>query len=531
MKNRYFIAICLTIFFVVGAFMGYYMALKNTSYSLTIPRQNKIDKIIGAIKTQYVDEVNTDSIIESIIPDLLKGLDPHSMYISAEDMKAVNEDMRGNFGGIGVQFNMHNDTVMVLEVIEGGPSEKAKIQWGDRIVSVNDSKIAGVGMSSDTIMTLLRGEMGTKVKLGIKSRNKSNIKEVEITRGSIPISSIDASYMVNDTIGFIKVNRFSEITNLEFDMHVKQLMHQGMKSLIVDLRGNPGGSLGAVINIVDQFLKKDETILFTEGVHQKRETAKATKHYDFKNLSVNVMISSNSASASEIFAGAIQDNDLGYIIGQRSFGKGLVQSQLMLPDGSALRITIARYYIPSGRCIQKPYDHGKGEYSLDILHRYEHGELTNADSISVDSTQLFYTKKGRKVFGGGGIMPDFFVPIDTSGSSALMDSVQQNAKLYKFALNYVDQNLEDIKNNCNENNIIGYLEKRKVFDKFLKNIESNDYKISKADMKKSGDIIKNYTYAYIARESFGDEAFYKVTSLQDETFKKTLKIAIEGDRP
>ncbi|MFV0483977.1 MAG: S41 family peptidase [Bacteroidales bacterium] len=536
-KDRYIIVIFLVLFFMVGAFIGYCMAIRAATQMP--PRQStiwktsssKVDKIINTIKTRYVDEINTDSIIERIIPDILTGLDPHSVYISAEEMRAVNEDMRGDFGGIGVQFNLFEDTVMVVGLIEGGPSEKSGVVWGDRIVEVNDSTIAGVNLSNDSIMTLLRGGVGTKVKLGIKSRGIADIRDVEITRGAIPISSVDVSYMINDTLGFIKINRFSEITDKEFQRNVLALMQKGMKSLIVDLRDNPGGSLYSVVNILDFFLEKDELILFTEGAHQNKEEARATKKCVFKDLSINVMIGSSSASASEIFAGAIQDNDIGYIIGQRSFGKGLVQTQIPLSDGSAFRITTARYYIPSGRCIQKSYEHGRSEYSLDILHRYEHGELTNIDSVSVDSSQLYYTKKNREVYGGGGIMPDFFVPIDTGGRSVLLDSVQEDAKIYRYAIKYVDKNREKIQEGCTDENIFQYLEDNKVFLDFVSSLKTAEYEPSAADIKESGDLIKTYLYAYIARESMGDIAFYKIASKRDNTFKKTLEIALKGIKP
>ncbi|MFV0505474.1 MAG: S41 family peptidase [Bacteroidales bacterium] len=536
-KNRYITAILLTSFFVVGAFVGYYMSVKSLSqYShqqFIIGRngQSKIDKIVNIIKNKYVDEINTDSIVESIIPSLLSDLDPHSVYISAENMKSVNEDMRGDFGGIGIQFNLFEDTIMVVGVVEDGPSEKSGLVWGDRIVSVNDSLVAGVNMNSDSIMMLLRGEIGTKVKLGIKSRNTNSIREVEVTRGIIPISSIDASYFINDTIGYIKINRFSEVTDKEFARDVARLIQDGMKSLIVDLRENPGGSLYSVINTLDLFLEKDKMILFTEGAHQEKEIARASTTGIFKDLSVNVIISSNSASASEIFAGAIQDNDIGYVIGQRSFGKGLVQTQVPLADGSAFRITTARYYIPSGRCIQKPYEQGRNEYTLDILHRYEHGELTNIDSISIDSSQLFYTSKGRKVYGGGGIMPDFFVPIDTNGRNRLLDSALNDVKIYKYALKYVDDNLEAIKNTCTDKNIIEYLENKKVLLDFLNSLKSSSYTPSVADIKESGDLIKNYLYAYITRESIGEVAFYKTLYRKDDSLKKALEIALKGIKP
>ncbi|MEN6455427.1 MAG: S41 family peptidase, partial [Prolixibacteraceae bacterium] len=421
MNKRFNIYLPLLIAFsvIIGIFLGNRLSRQHPSgfQNISLQSSNKLSTIVDLIKNVYVDSVSTDKVIEDAIPALLKNLDPHTTYIPASDMQEVTEEMQGNFGGIGVQFSIHNDTVHVVDVISGGPSYKLGIQPGDRIVMVNDSNIAGISIKNEDVLKLLRGEKGTKVKVGIKRAAIKAVIPYTITRGDIPIISVDVSYMINNETGYVKVSRFGEKTYTEFMEAMKKLDNQGAGKIIIDLRSNPGGYLMAVIQMVNEFLDKDELILYTEGHSQPRKTYKATSKGKWLNKDIFVLIDEYSASASEIFAGAVQDNDRGIIIGRRSFGKGLVQEQIPFYDGSALRLTVARYYTPSGRSIQKPYEEGTDEYYHDIMKRAVHGELAVADSIQFADSLKFETKSGRTVYGGGGIMPDYFVPIDTSGYS------------------------------------------------------------------------------------------------------------------
>ncbi|MDP2114452.1 MAG: S41 family peptidase, partial [Bacteroidota bacterium] len=422
MKNTKFsvyIPLLLAIAVVTGILIGNRLTRNSGANqpSFSMSGFNKMDAVIELIKNSYVDSVSTDSLIEKAIPLLLKNLDPHTSYIPPKEMVGVEEEMRGNFGGIGVQFSIQNDTVMVVDVISGGPSSKLGILPGDRIVTVNDTLLAGAGLKNEKVLSKLRGEKGTKVNVGIKRKGFKDLFEFNITRGEIPIYSVDVSYMIDETTGYIKVSRFGEKTYQEFMEGMKKLTQLGMKTVIVDMRGNPGGYLNAVIRMVNEFLVKGELIVYTQGHSQPRKTFNADSNGTFRDKGVVVLIDDFSASASEIFAGAIQDNDRGWVIGRRSFGKGLVQEQIPFKDGSALRLTVARYYTPSGRSIQKPYDKGNDKYYKDIMDRAIHGEFQQADSIQFSDSLKYTTLAGRTVYGGGGIMPDFFIPADTLGFS------------------------------------------------------------------------------------------------------------------
>jgi len=369
-------------------------------------------------------------------------------------MKEVQEEMTGKFSGIGVQFSIMEDTVRVIEVISGGPSSKVGIMPGDRIVKVNDSIIAGVNVVNATVLNLLRGEKDTKVEVGVIRKGYGNELDFEITRGDIPINSIDVSYMIDAETGFIKISRFANKTYKEFMEGMEKLSDSGAKKVIIDLRQNPGGSLVTVLQMVDEFLAKDEPILYTEGVNQPRKTYNASGNNTWKAIKVYVMIDEFSASASEIFAGAIQDNDRGIVIGRRSFGKGLVQEQIPLTDGSALRLTVARFYTPSGRCIQSSYEEGNDKYYNKIYERFHSMEQLVADSVHFADSLKYTTKGGRIVYGGGGIMPDFFVPVDTSGNSEYFNAIYRKGLIYTFAYNYADEH-------------------RKILSNFTKSIEFN----------------------------------------------------------
>ncbi|MDX1283382.1 MAG: S41 family peptidase [Draconibacterium sp.] len=488
-------------------------------------KPNKIATILDLIDKGYVDSINTKSIVEQTIPEILKNLDPHTTYIPARNMQGVQEEMQGNFSGIGVQFSIQEDTVRVIEVVSGGPSSKVGILPGDRIVSVNDSVIAGVNVRNNTVLTLLRGEKNTKVRVGINRKDYDGELEFEITRGDIPIYSVDVSYMIDDETGFIKVSRFANTTYDEFMEGMNKLDGLGAKKVIIDLRSNPGGSLMAVLHMVDEFLNKGEEILYTEGINQPRKPYKASGKTSFVNMEVFVMLDEFSASASEIFAGAMQDNDRGIVIGRRSFGKGLVQEQIPLMDGSALRLTVARFYTPSGRCIQSSYVNGNEEYYNNIYERFHNMEQLVADSIHFIDSLKYETKGGRIVYGGGGIMPDFFVPVDTSGNSDYFTKIYRRGLIYSFAYSYADSHRDVLSTFTTADEFDTYLDKQNALDEFIKYAEEKGVKKDSEGLKVSGSIINTQMKAYIARNIIGEEGFYPIIKQIDKTLLRAIEVS------
>ncbi|MEE4286931.1 MAG: S41 family peptidase [Mariniphaga sp.] len=491
-------------------------------------KPNKLSTILKLVESGYVDSVNTSDIIEKTIPEILENLDPHTAYIPARNMQEVQEEMRGNFSGIGVQFSIQEDTVRVIEVISGGPSSKVGILPGDRIVTVDDSLIAGVDVKNVTVLNLLRGEKNTKVSVGIVRKGYNEELEFEITRDDIPLISVDVSYMINEETGFIKVTRFAETTYNEFMQGMQKLKQSGAEKLIVDLRQNPGGSLSSVLQIVDEFLEKGEPILYTEGLNQPRKTYNASGRNTWKDVKVYVLIDEFSASASEIFAGAIQDNDRGLVIGRRSFGKGLVQEQIPLMDGSALRLTVARFYTPSGRSIQKSYENGNDEYFQDLYSRFSHMEQLSADSIQFNDSLKYQTKSGRTVYGGGGIMPDIFVPADTSGNSAYFDKIYRKGLIYTFAYTYADNNREKLSQFEKAEEIDAYLNNQNVLDDFVNYAQEKGIPRDAKGLQQSQEIIKTQLKAYIARNIIGEEGFYPIIRQIDNTLQRAIEISREN---
>ncbi len=525
MKNKFsiYIPVLLAITMVAGIFIGNRLS-RNSGHGLnSATKVNKMDAILDLIQNAYVDSVSTDTLIEKTIPLLLKNLDPHTVYIPAKELGGVEEEMRGDFGGIGVQFSIQNDTVIVVDVISGGPSSKLGIMPGDRIVNVNDTLLAGSGLKNEKVMSKLRGPKGTKVKVGIKRRGFKDLIDFDITRGEIPIYSVDVSYMIDSTTGYIKVSRFGEKTYQEFMDGMKKLDQQGMKNVIVDLRGNPGGYLNAVIKMVNEFLDKGELIVYTQGNAQARKTYQADTRGAYRDKGIEVLIDDFSASASEIFSGAIQDNDRGWIIGRRSFGKGLVQEQIPFNDGSAVRLTVARYYTPSGRCIQKPYDKGTDEYYKDIMERAIHGEFQKKDSIHYKDTVKYHTLSGRVVYGGGGIMPDFFVPADTVGYSPYYSKITQKGLVYQFALDYADKNRKELSTLTTTDEFEKQLDKSGVLNLFVAFAEKKGVKPSNPDLKTSSKIIDYQVKAYIARNILGEAGFYPIIMNIDKTLLEAIK--------
>lgn len=521
-KYSVYIPVLLALALVAGVIIGNKLNRNSGGNFQAAAKVNKFDAIVDLIQNAYVDSISTDSLVEKTIPQLLKNLDPHTTYIPAKEMVGVEEEMRGNFGGIGVQFSIQNDTVMVVDVISGGPSSKLGIVPGDRIVTVNDTLLVGKTLKNEKVLSKLRGEKGTKVNVGIKRKGIKDLISFTITRGEIPIYSVDVNYMIDESTGYIKVSRFGEQTYEEFMQGMKELDQQGMKNVIVDLRGNPGGYLNAVIKMVNEFLPKGQLIVYTQGNSQPRKTFQSDSRGTYRDKGIVVLVDDFSASASEIFAGAIQDNDRGWIVGRRSFGKGLVQEQIPFNDGSAVRLTVARYYTPSGRCIQKPYDKGNDEYYNDIMERAIHGEFQKADSIKYQDTVKYKTSSGRIVHGGGGIMPDFFVPADTTGYSDFYSKVTQKGLVYQFALEYADSNRKQLSNFKNSTDFDGFFKQVNTFNLFVQYADKKGVKAKPADLKISEKVISHQVKAYIARNILGEKGFYPIIQNIDNTLLEAI---------
>ena len=430
-------------------------------------KATKLNTLVNAIDQLYVDDVSVDSLVESALPVILQKLDPHSQYYPAETTQESNDELHGSFSGIGIQFSMQDDTIHVNSVIKGGPSEKVGVLAGDRIIYIDDSLYAGQKIVNTDVVKRLKGPEGTEVKIGVMRQGEENLIDFVIERGPIPVKSLDAAYIVSDSIGYILLNKFGETTYSEMMAGLAELKSKGCNKLIVDLRGNTGGYLGAAIQIVNEFLPKGQMIVYTEGFHSQHAAEYANGRGYFQTIPMVVLIDEISASASEIFTGAIQDNDRGTVVGRRSFGKGLVQQPIDFSDGSSIRLTIARYYTPAGRCIQKPYGDSGEDYDMDIINRWERGEFFSADSVHFDEDQVFTTKSGRKVYGGGGIMPDIFVPQDTIPFNEYYASIVRKSLHNKFSLKYVDQHRSQLSGMKKWSEVVDFAEKNGVLKSFL----------------------------------------------------------------
>ncbi len=494
----------------------------NSGFSLT-PKGSKISSALQYIVNEYVDTVSLNTMNESVMPAMLENLDPHSIYIPAKEFQRFSEPLVGNFSGIGVSFNMTDDTVAIINTIPNGPSKMVGILAGDRIVMVDDSLVAGVSMPSDDIVKMLKGPKKTLVKVSIYRRNEPALLDFEITRDDIPIYSVDVAYMVGDNTGYIKISQFAQTTYREFMEAIQKLKSQGVTKLIVDLRSNGGGIMEAATMIADQFLEEGQLIVYTEGKSRPRENDYATSRGTLKNDKVVILMDESSASASEILAGAIQDNDRGMVIGRRSFGKGLVQEEMRFADGSALRLTVARYYTPTGRSIQRPYENGKEDYYHDFADRYTRGEFEHQDSIKFDDTQKFITPGGKIVYGGGGIMPDVFVPVDTVGASEYYSKIRSLGLMYRFAFAYTDRNRTDLELYSTADDIQDYLENQGILPEFIDYAKGKGVDPNYDDIKTSETILKKTIMAYIARNLIDNIGFYPIISEIDQT----LQIAID----
>ena len=506
---------------VVGIFIGN----RFSSRKYAVDNDRKLNTILNLIADDYVDTTNINELIELSIPEILSNLDPHTTYFSAEDLKAANEDLNGSFSGIGISFMMMNDSISVIEVIPGGPSEKVGIMPGDRIVTVNDSVFVGPKVTSNDVVKCLRGDKGSQVKLGIKRNTSSKLLSFTVTRGDIPVNSVDAFYMLDKTTGYIKVNQFGFKTYDEFLNGLNQLKQEGAKRYVIDLRGNGGGYMERAILMANEFLPADQLIVFTKGRYKRDDSmVRSDGSGSFKDAEVVVLIDEYSASASEIFAGAIQDNDRGLIVGCRSFGKGLVQQQFVLPDSSAVRLTIARYYTPSGRCIQKDYKNGVN-YDKELYDRYMHGELYSRDSMKVDKSQIFTTNvTGRTVYGGGGVVPDIFVPRDTTGVTSYYIDVANAGLLQKYAFHYTDINRKSLKQMKDYKQFLRMLPSdSELLNDFVDYASHNGVTPRWYYINLSRDLIVTNIKALIARDIFGNSAFYPIFNRNDKTIAAALK--------
>lgn len=530
-KNRlmpFLLAICLVAGILIGTFYtnhfsGNKLGIINTS-------SNKLNALLHIIDEQYVDTVSMFNLVEEAMPQILAELDPHSSYIPAKDLEAVNSDLKGSFSGIGVQFTIQDDTIHINSVIQGGPSEKVGLLAGDRIVEVDDSSFVGKIVTNSEAMRRLKGEKGSKVKLGIYRPGEKEILHFTVVRGDIPVKSIDAAYMINDKFGYIKVNKFGETTYPELLVALAQLSQANCKGMIIDLRGNTGGYMAAAIQMVNEFLPNNKLIVYTEGRKSPRENYTSNGTGSSQTMPLIVLMDEGSASASEIFAGAIQDNDRGTIIGRRSFGKGLVQQPIEFSDGSAIRLTIARYYTPSGRCIQKPYEKGNdAEYEMDIITRYEHGEFFSADSIKQNIKEIYHTSLGRTVYGGGGIMPDIFVPQDTTGMTSYYRMAATRGLIVRYTLDYTDKNRNKLKEYDTPQKMEAYLKTQNLLEKFAEYAEKKGLKRRNILMYKSKQLFEESLYGNIIYNMLGIEAYITYSNLTDKTVQKALEVLEKGE--
>lgn len=486
----------------------------------------KVGELLSLIDGQYVDEVPIDSLTDEVMAEIVAKLDPHSVYIPAKDLEAVNSELEGSFSGIGVQFNIQNDTVMIVSVISGGPSEKVGLMAGDRLVEVDDTAFVGQGViSNEKVMRKLRGPKGTEVKLGIKRQGTKEMLSYIVARGEIPINSVTVAYIIEPGIGFIGLNNnFGQNTYNEFLHAIAELRAKGARKYIIDLRENSGGLMDVAIQMINEFLPKGQMIVYSEGKAYPRAEAKANGSGTSINNPLVVLIDEFSASASEIFAGAIQDNDRGMIIGRRSFGKGLVQTQIPFSDGSAVRLTVARYYTPSGRSIQKPYEIGKGQdYEMDLIRRIEHGEFDSKDSIHMTDTLTFKTAKGRIVHGGGGIMPDIFVPRDTSQYSPYLTKVVNYGYTYQYAFQYTDRNRDKLKQYKTWQEMDKYLSSQNLLNEFIAFASEKGVPANQREINISKNLIQNQIKSYVVRNILGENNFFPLLNTTDETVKRALE--------
>ncbi|MCX6268871.1 MAG: S41 family peptidase [Bacteroidetes bacterium] len=524
-KNNPYLPIWFAMVLTGGILLGIFLGTRTGSFNLRPSEKDKLKEVISYIEDNYVDTLGRKALEEKAISGLLEKLDPHSVYISAEEFHEANDPLLGSFEGIGVQFRIESDTVTVINPVSGGPSEKLGIRSGDRIVKVNGKNIAGIKISTNDVMRKLKGAKGTQVKVAIFRRGAGGLLDFTITRDVIPTYSMDIAYMPEPGIGYIRLNNFAATTHEEVHNAIETLQQDGMKKLILDLRGNGGGYLKAAIDVADEFLDRGELIVYTEGMNHKRDVSDATADGLFEKGDLLVLVDEGTASAAEIVSGAIQDHDRGLIVGRRSFGKGLVQEQLDFKDGSALRLTVARYYTPTGRCIQKPYKDGLDTYNSDYYHRFMNGEMEHADSVKFPDSLKYKTPKGRTVYGGGGIMPDIFIPIEKDSAMAYYNQCINKGLVYQFAFDYTDRNRAALMRFKTVDRFIGgFTVTDAIFGDFVKYADGKGVKRTGRDLAKSDRYVKTMLKAYIGRNLLDNAGFFPVLNTIDPGFNKAIEI-------
>ena len=517
--------IIITVAIAAGILIGATFTDKPTVVQNDLGKSmQKFKEVLTLIDRNYVDQVNTDDLVEDAIDHMLTNLDPHSAYIPAKDKVAANEGLQGNFEGIGIEFNIFKDTIVVVSPLSGGPSEAVGLISGDRIISVDGENVAGVGFTNRDVQKTLKGPKGSEVEVEVKRRGKSEPIVFNIIRDKIPQQSVDASYMITDEIGYIKVSRFSATTYDEFKVALEDLKSSGMSKLVLDLQGNPGGYMNHAINMVDEFVPDDKKIVYTLG-KQKRfnSQAFADRKGLFEEGELIVLVNEGSASASEIVSGALQDNDRALIVGRRSFGKGLVQAPMDLSDGSELRLTISRYYTPSGRSIQKPYADYE-DYAKDLIARFEHGEFFSSDSIKFNDSLKYETTSGRIVYGGGGIMPDYFVPLDTTMTSAYLNRLFTSNSMQEFTFNYVNKNKQKLSDMEYNNYCSSFTVSQKMLDDLVETGKLNEVKPDLEDLNRNKDLFKLHVKAQIARQIWNNKGFYPIFNQTNEILQQAVKL-------
>lgn len=528
-KNNVFLPLYFAIAVVIGIAGGYFLSFNSAPGTNGKSQRgnvySKITSLLEYIKLDYVDTINEKQLVEKTVTSMLQSLDPHSSYIPAADFAQVNETLEGNFEGIGIEFNIINDTIRVITPISGGPSDKLGIKAGDKIIKVEGKSVAGVKITNKQVFEKLRGAEGSVVAMTVLRSGVKTPIEFKITRGEIPLYSIDISYIVKPGIGYIKISRFAATTYEEYLSAFNSLTKKGMKKLILDLRGNPGGFLKAAVDIADEFLMDGLQIVYTEGRSNPKKVYKATSRGSFENNPLVILIDEGSASASEIVAGATQDNDRATIIGRRSFGKGLVQDQRDLPDGSAVRLTVARYYTPTGRCIQKSYEHGTEEYYQEEIERYHDGEMLSADSAKFDKSQKFTTPGGKTVYGGGGIMPDVFVSLDTAKYSTFVNKLFYAGLITEFGFSYSDRNRTELLKKYSADKFVSdFIVGDNIIAEFYGLVQQKKIGIPDTEKTKSTINLKQLIKALVGRNLYDKDAYYPIINQTDNSIKKAIEV-------
>lgn len=529
-KNNRFMPLWLALCVVIGVLIGTFYTSHFSGNRLNIINSgsSRLSNLLHIIDDQYVDSVNIDELVEKAMPEILAELDPHSVYISAKDVQMATDDLKGSFSGVGIEFTIREDTIHIQNVIKDGPADKAGILAGDKIVSIDNRPFVGKSVTTEEAMHRLKGQKGSKVKIGVRRFGEKATKYFILTRGDITMKSITATYMLDDSTGYMRIKNFGERTYAEMLASLQQLNLQGADHLVIDLRDNSGGYLESAVQMAEEFLKKDQLVVYTEGRKSPRKEYRSRGKGSYQQIPLVVLINEGSASASEIFAGAIQDNDRGVIIGRRSFGKGLVQQQIQFPDGSMIRLTIARYYTPSGRCIQKPFKPGdNADYEQDLLSRYQHGEFFSQDSIK-HTGPAYHTNNGRIVYGGGGITPDIFVPEDTTAVTSYYKEAAVSGLILQYAFQYTDNNRQTLKKFTEMQPLSEYLTGRNLVNDFANYAEKNGLRRRNNLIRKSHGLLENYINSRIIYNMLDEQAWNQYLNRNDEMIRQAREVFKKG---